>query len=326
MPFLPRLLGLLFLCAMAAPSLAQTPDAPPVRDVSEEGYLLAGKLHQTPDPFSDEVQPVGRDERVRIVPAVGAPGWFAVYRIGETTPSGFAFRPYVSNLGSSDLAALQQPDGQAIPQRNPTQTPSDGAEGRLPSVVFVEGLTRADGVLTQVEQWANVRSGPGVGNEAFGVIRPFSPFRVVEIDRGWGKVLLQDEPGVGYVSGSLLHSVDEPDEAPIAETRPQPAQITGGAAGGRSTSGRAIVGVPVDGDPAAVGDEAVTEEEPGLEETTGIVYVTRTGKKYHRADCTHLRSMKFALPLAEAMLDFAPCRTCRPPTSVPADLPRLDSN
>ena len=158
--------------------------------------------------------------------------------------------------------------------------------------------------------------GPGVTNEAFGVIRPFTPFRVVTIDRGWGKVLLSGEPSAGYVSGSLLHRVDEPVAESVAEATQGGVALTGEAAGGRSSLGGAIVG-----DPTA-GDEATEEADaPGIEETTGIVYVTRTGRKYHRANCKHLRSVKFAIPIAEAMLDFAPCRTCVPPVQPPVQTP-----
>lgn len=282
--------------------------APAIAQPAQEGYLLAGKLHAEPDSFSGEVAAIGRDERVRVVPVEGEAGWHAVYRDGESQPAGYAFRPFVSRLGSSELAALQSDDG-------PITSPTPEDDGKLPGVVFADGLTASDGVLVRVEQWANVRTGPGVGNEAFGVIRPGVPFRVLEIDRGWGKVQLGGEPPFGYVSGSLLRRVEEPAAAaPVAEGPEEPEEetsprttltITGAAAGGSAT----------------LGEAAGAEDAPGLEETTGIVYVTRTGHKYHRADCKHLRSIKFAMPLAEAMLDFAPCRTCNPPTSLPENAP-----
>lgn len=279
---------------LAAPSAAQT---------AQEGYLLAGKLHAEPDSFSDEVGPVSREVRVRVVPVEDAEGWHAVYRAGESQPAGYAFRPFVSRLGSSELAALQSDDAPLA------QAESEEDDGKLPGVVFAGGLTEADGVLVQVEQWANVRTGPGIGHEAFGVIRPETPFRVLEIDRGWGKIQLEGEHAYGYVSGSLLHRVEEP-VAEASEPEEEPGSRTTFTIGGASAGGA-----------ATLGEAAEAEEAPGLEETTGIVYVTRTGHKYHRADCKHLRSVKFAMPLAEAMLDFAPCRTCTPPTSLPEDLP-----
>ena len=298
MIYSPRtLLGLAVLLLAAWPVAAQTPagqpSVPEAAPAAQEGYLLADELYAAPDSFSDKVPAVGRTERVRVVPVDGKEGWHAVYTDGAAEPSGYAFRPYVSRLGTSDLAALQQ---------------SDGTEGRLPEVVFAEGLTEADGVLTRVEVWANVRVGPGVSAEAFGVLRPDVPFRVVAVERGWGKVKLQGEPGFGYVAGSLLRRVEEAVAAEAEEeagSGRSALTVSGASAGGSAT----------------LGDAAEAEDVSGVEETTGIVYVTRTGHKYHRATCKHLRSVKFALPLAEAMMDFAPCRTCRPPTRLPDDLP-----
>jgi hypothetical protein len=48
------------------------------------------------------------------------------------------------------------------------------------------------------------------------------------------------------------------------------------------------------------------------------VYVTRTGKKYHRASCTSLRSSKIEMPLAEAATRYGACKICRPPVPTPA--------
>lgn len=297
------LLVVIALVMLATAGVAQT-------GTPQEGYLLSGKLHAEPDSFSDEIAPLSRDERVRVVPVASEPGWHAVYRPGESQPAGYAFRPFVSRLGSSELAALQSDDAPLAPR---AATPED--DGKLPSVVFAD--LGGEGVLVRVEQWANVRTGPGVSHDAFGVIQPGVPFHVLEIDRGWGKVQLEGAHRYGYVSGSLLHRA----RPPLAETQaPAPDEaepetrtsftISGASAGGSATLGS-----------ATLGEAAEAEDAPGLEETTGIVYVTRTGHKYHRADCKHLRSVKFAMPLAEAVLDFAPCRTCTPPTSLPADEP-----
>lgn len=295
---LPHRLASLLFVVLALGALATTGRAQ--SDPASEGYLLDGKLHAEPDSFSDEVAPLSRNERVRVVPVPDEAGWHAVYRLGDGQPVGYAFRPFVSRLSSSELDALQSDGAPLAPQA----TSSDD-DGKLPGVVFADA--EGEGVLVRVEQWANVRTGPGVSHEAFGVIRPDVPFHVLQIDRGWGKVRLEGPHPYGYVSGSLLHRVTEP----VAETQ-APAEprttltISGASAGGSAT----------------LGDAAEAEEAaPGLEETTGIVYVTRTGHKYHRADCKHLRSVKFAMPLAEAMLDFAPCRTCTPPTSLPDDEP-----
>jgi len=43
------------------------------------------------------------------------------------------------------------------------------------------------------------------------------------------------------------------------------------------------------------------------------VYVTRRGRKYHRADCVYVRKGGRALPLSEARKRYEPCKICKPP-------------
>ncbi len=43
------------------------------------------------------------------------------------------------------------------------------------------------------------------------------------------------------------------------------------------------------------------------------VYVTHTGKKYHREECISLRHSKIPISLSEARERYEPCRKCRPP-------------
>lgn len=45
-----------------------------------------------------------------------------------------------------------------------------------------------------------------------------------------------------------------------------------------------------------------------------VVYITKQGKKYHRADCYHLRKSGIPLELGEALRrGYAPCAHCKPP-------------
>lgn len=47
---------------------------------------------------------------------------------------------------------------------------------------------------------------------------------------------------------------------------------------------------------------------------TYIVYITRTGHKYHRAGCRYLRQSKIAISLNNAInAGYTPCSVCRPP-------------
>lgn len=44
-----------------------------------------------------------------------------------------------------------------------------------------------------------------------------------------------------------------------------------------------------------------------------IVYVTKTGKCYHREGCRSLRSSMIPMRLEEAAARYAPCGICKPP-------------
>lgn len=47
---------------------------------------------------------------------------------------------------------------------------------------------------------------------------------------------------------------------------------------------------------------------------TQIVYVTRTGKKYHRDGCRYLASSKIPISLKDAKArGFTACKVCHPP-------------
>ena len=51
-------------------------------------------------------------------------------------------------------------------------------------------------------------------------------------------------------------------------------------------------------------------------ETTAInltVYVTKTGKKYHRGSCRYLKKSKIAIELSEAKKRYGACKVCKPP-------------
>ena len=55
-------------------------------------------------------------------------------------------------------------------------------------------------------------------------------------------------------------------------------------------------------------------ESPALDETPQevTVYVTRTGKKYHRGGCRYLRRSKIPISLEAAKQRYGPCSVCRP--------------
>jgi hypothetical protein len=56
------------------------------------------------------------------------------------------------------------------------------------------------------------------------------------------------------------------------------------------------------------------ETDPQRDESKITVYVTRTGERYHRASCQHLRRSSIPMSLSEAKrAGYTPCKVCRPP-------------
>jgi hypothetical protein len=48
-------------------------------------------------------------------------------------------------------------------------------------------------------------------------------------------------------------------------------------------------------------------------DATTTVYVTNTGKKYHRAGCSYLRQSQHTIPKGEAIKrGYGPCSKCNP--------------
>jgi len=57
-----------------------------------------------------------------------------------------------------------------------------------------------------------------------------------------------------------------------------------------------------------------TSKKKSEEPLTETVYVTKTGKKYHRENCRFLSSSKIPIPLTEAkQKGYTPCSACKPP-------------
>lgn len=61
----------------------------------------------------------------------------------------------------------------------------------------------------------------------------------------------------------------------------------------------------------------VAWSEPPAQRTTQqketTVYITRTGKKYHRSNCQYLSRSKIATTKSEAVKNkYEPCKVCKP--------------
>lgn len=52
---------------------------------------------------------------------------------------------------------------------------------------------------------------------------------------------------------------------------------------------------------------------PIVHQAETVVYVTKTGKKYHKSDCSYLRQSKIKTTLKAAIADgFTACSRCKP--------------
>jgi hypothetical protein len=58
---------------------------------------------------------------------------------------------------------------------------------------------------------------------------------------------------------------------------------------------------------------AQTQPAPTTDAQSEIVYITRTGSKYHRAGCRYLSKSKIPISLKEAKQHYSPCSVCNPP-------------
>jgi hypothetical protein len=61
---------------------------------------------------------------------------------------------------------------------------------------------------------------------------------------------------------------------------------------------------------------AVVNVAPAVEQIAAddpIVYITATGKRYHRASCGHLKKSKKAVRLSTLPRNYTPCGDCKPP-------------
>jgi hypothetical protein len=147
----------------------------------------------------------------------------------------------------------------------------------------------------------------------FGVIRPGALFDVLGVEDGWARLRLRGEPGVGYVSAVLLHRLPAPAPArpalPVA-IGPSLPPVAGHRLGGEPAGG---------GEPTGGGVETPSQESMLRDilrrssvDAEAAVYVIDADRMFHREGCRHLRARALAIPLIEAMMDYAPCRSCKP--------------
>jgi micrococcal nuclease len=69
-------------------------------------------------------------------------------------------------------------------------------------------------------------------------------------------------------------------------------------------------GLWAEGDPV----KAASPAAPSFADGSVIVFVTKTGDRYHQTGCRHLARSHIPMQLAAAVKRYTPCAVCRPPT------------
>jgi len=63
---------------------------------------------------------------------------------------------------------------------------------------------------------------------------------------------------------------------------------------------------------------AQTQPAASRDPQNQTVYITRTGKRYHRDGCRYLASSKIPISLKDAKArGYTPCKACHPPEMMP---------
>ena len=116
-------------------------------------------------------------------------------------------------------------------------------------------------------------------------------------------VQTQPKPSLG-VQGSPAVSTNQSNQAPTS-TAPAPVPMVQDEQQGPSPSVEAEASPWGETQSASL---AQTVDDP-------IVYVTRTGSKYHSAGCRYLAKSSIPMKLSEARLRYGPCSVCNPPVA-----------
>jgi hypothetical protein len=74
-----------------------------------------------------------------------------------------------------------------------------------------------------------------------------------------------------------------------------------------------VLALPFGACGSAVAHTSSAESLQASQNREVVVYVTRTGEKYHRESCRHLAKSKIPMSLTDAKQRYAPCKVCRPP-------------
>lgn len=318
----PRVLTLSLLLSLFAVSIASAQEEP------TEGYVTSLRsIYEAPDANSNTVGFIRPGEFVRLEHVHSLV--YKVFRKDETSAAGYVVYPKISAEQNSAPATPtevveSQTRGSSASTGTIRRTSGNSNDISVGTVTDYSTAIRAAsyGSLRWVHRFSNIRSGTGTDTDIVAQLPPGTPVKIGATIGNWANVFRADEDvldperALGFVHTSLLKEAPPEERAKIVsapivsstdETRSDK------AASDEDTARLADVSIL-----QALSSDPVTVEEEGHEHAEGdvvehIVYVTKTGTKYHLESCRHLRKSKRSMTLQEAKdKRYEACKTCKP--------------
>ena len=321
----PQIYALYVLLALFVVSSASAQQDP------TEGYVISLRsIYEGPDANSNTVGFLRPGEYVRLEHVHSLV--YKVYRNEETAAAGYVVYPKLSEKRITQPptpaeVVTSDARGESASTGTVRRTSGDPSSISRGTVTEYSTAVRAAsfGTLRWVHRFSNIRAGTGTDTNVIAQLPPGTPVKIGTTIGSWANVFRADEDvldpdrALGFVHTSLLH--EAPPEEPVAvvskpEIKPETAKSDGATkqdSNGDSQARLADVSIL-----QSLGQqEAPTEtaEHDVLNAATAehIVYVTKTGTKYHTENCRHLRKSKRPITLQEARdKRFEACKTCKP--------------
>lgn len=298
---------------------------------STEGYIQSLRsLYENPDATSDTIGFLEPGDYVRLEHIESL--IYRVYRDNETTASGYVVYPKLAATPPASSSTVR-PVRSTAAAVSAGATVKDDAEGSVAEqneddrIFFGTSAAKhrpgdetplRGSELRYVHNFTNVRTGPGSDHDVFVQLPPGAGLRVVDDGSTWLPVYksavtnFDVSSSLGFVHRRLLKT-DPPSEEVKRAAVAAATDVTKDA-----SASAPAVGVDTLADSSltvqAVAAGATSNVVSDVAQPAGVVvYVTKTGKKYHLENCRHLRRSKVPIPLTEAKeRRFEACRTCKP--------------
>lgn len=323
----PRFLALSLLLALVTLSTAAAQDQP------TEGYVTSLRsIYEAPDANSNTVGFIRPGEYVRLEHVHSLV--YKVYKGDEASAAGYVVYPKVSpdkNTGpaSPTEVVASQTRGVSASTGTIRRTSGDPGDVTVGTVTDYSTAVRAAsyGSLRWVHRFSNIRSGTGTDTDIVAQLPPGTPVKIGATIGKWANVFRADEDvldperALGFVHTSLLKEAPPEEKkvvsAPtIAKEDAAKEDVTNDPSSEQGEAEARLADVSIlqalGSDPVESVESHIHDGEAG-DVAEHIVYVTKTGTKYHLESCRHLRKSKRAITLQEARdKKFEACKTCKP--------------